>query len=85
MCKKLELSGSALSSGFLARGCLFFNNLEEVSYAMEVVVVWLGLDCMYRLLPLSSMAMGATQALKSSLELKSLGVTSRAQGYRIKH
>ena len=37
MCKKLELSGSALSSGFLARGCLFFNNLEEVNHAMEVV------------------------------------------------
>jgi len=32
---------------------------------MEVLVVWLGLDCMYRLLPLSLMAMGATQALKS--------------------
>jgi len=44
---------------------LFFNNLEEVSYAMEVLMVWLGLDCMYRLLPFkSSMAMGATQALK---------------------
>ena len=29
---------------------------------MEVLMVWLGLDCMYRLLPLSSMAAGATQA-----------------------
>jgi len=56
--------GCLLGSGFLARGCLFFNNLEEVSHAMEVLVVWLGLDCMYRLLPLSSMAVGATQALK---------------------
>ena len=36
MCKKLELSGSALSSGFLARGCLFFNNLEEVNHTKEV-------------------------------------------------
>ena len=31
---------------------------------MEVLMVWLGLDCMYRLLPLSSMAAGATQALR---------------------
>ena len=31
---------------------------------MEVLMVWLGLDCMYRLLPLSSMAAGATQALE---------------------
>ena len=70
MCKKLELSGGALSSGFLARGCLFFNNLEEVSYAMEVLMVWLGLDCMYRLLPLkSSMAMGATTSAEGDLEL----------------
>ncbi len=46
------------------KGCLFFNNLEEVNHTMEVLVVWLGLDCMYRPLPLSSMAMGATQALK---------------------
>jgi len=39
---------------------------------MEVLMVWLGLDCMYRLLPLSSMAAGATQALRS-LELNTLG------------
>ena len=30
----------------------------------EREVVGLGLDCMYRLLPLSSIAMGATQALR---------------------
>jgi hypothetical protein len=47
------------------KGCLFFNNLEEVKATpWKVFVVWLGLDCMYRSLPLSSMAMGATQALK---------------------
>jgi len=31
---------------------------------MEVIMVWLGLDCMYRLLPLSSVVAGATQALR---------------------
>ncbi len=29
--------GCLLGSGFLARGGLFFNNLEEVNHAMEVV------------------------------------------------
>jgi hypothetical protein len=49
---------------------LFFNNLEEVSHAMEVLMVWLGLDCMYRLLPFEEFGWqrGATQALKVSLE-----------------
>jgi hypothetical protein len=46
--------GCLLGSGFFkARGGLFFNNLEEVNHTMgSIVVVWLGLDCMYRLLPL---------------------------------
>jgi hypothetical protein len=48
------------------RGGLFFNNLEEVNHTMEVdLVVWLGLDCMYRLLPLGlRWQWVATQALK---------------------
>ena len=61
-----QANDNLLGSGFFeARGCWFFNNLEEVKATpWKYFVVWLGLDCMYRLLPLSSMAMGATQALK---------------------
>ena len=41
---------------------------KKLATPWKCLVVWLGLDCMYRLLPFkSSMAMGATQALKSSL------------------
>jgi hypothetical protein len=49
-----------------ARGCLIFNNTEEVQpHDGPFAMVWLGLDCMYRPLPLkSSVVMGATQALK---------------------
>ena len=65
MCKKLELSGSALSSGFLARGCLFFNNLEEVNHTMEVFCGVAGFRLYVSPVAIeSSMAAGATQALK---------------------
>jgi hypothetical protein len=51
---------------YKARGCLFFNNLEEVNHAMEVVVRGVAGFRLY-VSPIaveSSMAMGATQALK---------------------
>ena len=31
-----QANDNLLGSGFLARGCLFFNNLEEVNHTMEV-------------------------------------------------
>jgi hypothetical protein len=50
---------------FKARGGLFFNNLEEVNHTMEVSLGVVGFRLYVSPVAIeSSMAMGATQALK---------------------
>jgi len=62
----LRLRHSLPITHYRVKGCLIFNNTEEVQpHYWQFAMVWLGLDCMYRPFPWkSSMGMGATQALK---------------------
>ena len=57
--------GVSLGSGFFKPGAVCSLTIwKKLTTPWKYSVVWLGLDCMYRLLPLSSMAAGATQALR---------------------
>jgi hypothetical protein len=71
-----------------ARGCLIFNNTEEVQpHHLQFGMVWLGLDCMYRLIAIESSVVikSNTSAEVKTCGFEALGlVAPRAQGYRIK-
>jgi|GraSoi_2013_60cm_1033757.scaffolds.fasta_scaffold77156_2 hypothetical protein len=68
-----------------ARGGLIFNNTEEVQpHDGQLAMVWMGLDCMYRLMAIESSVVieSNTSAEVKNLWLGVFGV-SRSEGARL--